>query len=322
MRNICRGISCMLALGMVLLASNSASGDEMTLRVFRKPAWSAYLRNFEVHVNGKNIGSVANNTVTDFKISPIMPPQGGPNLLHFEFSTFGVLTQKSATVNFSGVDGDIVQAAFVSDVGEFPVEITFVGNPKAEKRQRLDKQEADYHAYVMGEKCLAPVWFCKNVRPSLAGFAEHWRDSFLAPLFQCQPVLRLLALCVLLYPIAGWLVYRAAKAEGTDPSWLPVGVPLIVLVLLIPLSWVVKIVVNLGAFAITGEDYYVPFLFAYFCLLALTLSAVLISSMVPLVTVTRHGMPMKRMLGVAGIVIECVSLLFLLRDVIGLVFSR
>ena len=197
-------------------------------------------------------------------------------------------------------------------------------------RATREKLERERYAYITAEDALAPHWFKNSTHQTLSEESLFVRG--LGYLTQSPPVLRLLALSFLLYPIVAWLLYRfsltAKVAQFLTPVvnelplmyMIPVVGPLGVLLIMFPVSWFVQTVAYLGLYSFTGSNYYVPFQFSFFCVLSLGICTVLALSVSPLLSAIRHDLPIKKSLGILGLVLEIFGVVFTIRDIFTLAF--
>jgi hypothetical protein len=225
--------------------------------------------------------------------------------------TFGY-KNSSSTTSFYATDGDVTQATFYAHDGHgFPVEVKNLGNPRRER-------EEGFFVYVTSDKSLAPKWFKGRVRNSLKGTSEFWRDSFVAPLIQSTPVLRLIALYALFYPVFAWLIYRDIESGGDDPDIHPYWIPPALLLATFPIGWVLAFLFGVGAYALSGTDYYIPTHFMVFSLIAIIVGFCFITSIHPLKEAIFGQVRYKKCLGLLGAGLECFGIVFTIRDILGL----
>lgn len=313
-------IGSFLAISIPLVIHPAIKNDLINIKIVRDANFpEAGLRYYDIYINDNLVGDIGNNSSKQFDVKAKI---SGKNEIYFKLPS-GALTgpeHVSEVATFIAEPGDIVMARFtVKNVLlrlSFPVEITCTFC-KYEYKQ----DEATFYQYITSNNSLVPIWFKTKVRPSLDGMSNEWRYIFFAQTLQCPSLLRLLAVSLVLCPVFSYSIYLHYKSRGLDPEskhyWL---YPVLIMSTYL-LSWVVKFVIDMIAYAMTGVDYYVANQVVFFYTLGVGIMCGIAGSFHPLSRIMFSGTWIRRALGFFGIILEVLGALYTIRDTASIVLQ-
>lgn len=268
---------------------------------------------YGVIINGQYVGDIKVNSEKKFIVDNSMY---GENEIYFTLPNINIARKK---YSFKADIGDTVRLYIGVDLGFFQSDVDFIKFEKVIIAKQYRDMEAVLYNEISGDKSLVPAWFKASTLKSLDSVQYKNRYSFWAPFIQCQPLLRVMALCVVLYPVFSYSIYLFLRSGNySDSAFLTIllfAFPM-ALLLTYPVGYVLNVLVDFALYAATGENYTVSLYFILFLLVCLVILFFLIFSVSPLRKAIHSANLTRRTLGQLAFIVEAIGILYTLKDFI------
>ncbi|WP_169974242.1 hypothetical protein [Tautonia rosea] len=326
-----RQIACILLLliggvnfgGQQAKGSDDSTSGTATLRIQRMGRTGWLGLSVVAYLNGTQLGTLDTEEFQEFTFEPA---ENGVNTLSFQGTWWQGDSYSGGHTSFVGTAGSVTRVLVsVTTKGTFdstPVYLTHIRTEKegvANASGELPSEIINNPAYqfLVSDSCADPGWFKAGINKAYARKNPQADELMLA-----KPTLRLLAFSVLLLPVLSIAIFRSGDEEWQHKPWENAfasvfGLGLLVLGVFLA-AWIAQLAMNLLWFAGTGSESTFSYSFAVFCVVSLTILAIIVCTVEPLLKAIQGGAPLTRTLGVFGIVLNVAGTIFTLRDLVKL----